>query len=306
MSFPETASYLLFNRMSPTAAVTSALLHAVVAAAFLSDLPQPELRQADDLIEVTVERPTLPLAEHSTPSTPVAETAGQAPTMEPEQRPVASPAPIDPPAKAKDETPPAPPSQQMAETKPAVVEPTLEQALPPLQAPPPPVATNDFAALLPPAAPRAPTPRSPPQTSSVPRPSQPSPPKHSASQPVSQHVQTPRRPTPSPNAAPARRRGSQRQAEEDYLWQVVRKLSRYRFREKSRGAGEQGLVVTRITIARDGRLLEASLARSSGVPALDQGVMDTIRRASPFAPLPADIADDHFTFTVPLNYLHER
>ena len=34
--------------------------------------------------------------------------------------------------------------------------------------------------------------------------------------------------------------------------------------------------------------------------------MDTIRRASPFAPLPADIAQERYTFIVPISYMHER
>jgi hypothetical protein len=34
--------------------------------------------------------------------------------------------------------------------------------------------------------------------------------------------------------------------------------------------------------------------------------MDTIRRASPFAPLPAELAADSHTFIVPINYAQER
>ncbi|MPZ34790.1 MAG: TonB family protein, partial [Rhodospirillales bacterium] len=44
----------------------------------------------------------------------------------------------------------------------------------------------------------------------------------------------------------------------------------------------------------------------SGSPALDRGVMDTIRKASPFAPLPAELAADSHTFIVPINYAQER
>lgn len=59
-------------------------------------------------------------------------------------------------------------------------------------------------------------------------------------------------------------------------------------------------------MGRDGRVLGVSLARSSGFPGLDRAVMDTIRRASPFAPLPADIAQERYTFIVPISYMHER
>jgi periplasmic protein TonB len=48
------------------------------------------------------------------------------------------------------------------------------------------------------------------------------------------------------------------------------------------------------------------LARPSGSPALDRGVIDTIRKASPFAPLPAEFAADSHTFIVPIDYTQER
>jgi outer membrane biosynthesis protein TonB len=34
--------------------------------------------------------------------------------------------------------------------------------------------------------------------------------------------------------------------------------------------------------------------------------VDTIRRASPFAPFPADVAVASYTFTVPIRYMRER
>ena len=48
------------------------------------------------------------------------------------------------------------------------------------------------------------------------------------------------------------------------------------------------------------------MARPSGSPNLDRGVMETIRKASPFAPLPAELAADSHTFIVPINYTQER
>jgi protein TonB len=60
-----------------------------------------------------------------------------------------------------------------------------------------------------------------------------------------------------------------------------------------------------MTIARDGRLLDVALLKSSGVPSLDQAVVETIRRASPFSPLPSELASDRRTFVVPINYRRE-
>jgi protein TonB len=61
-----------------------------------------------------------------------------------------------------------------------------------------------------------------------------------------------------------------------------------------------------MTIARDGRLLDVALLKSSGFPNLDNAVVETIRQASPFAPLPADLAQEQKTFIVPVNYTREH
>jgi len=53
---------------------------------------------------------------------------------------------------------------------------------------------------------------------------------------------------------------------------------------------EEGLVVALVTIARDGRLLDVAISRSSGYKALDSAVMEVIRAAAPYAPLPNDVA----------------
>ena len=95
-------------------------------------------------------------------------------------------------------------------------------------------------------------------------------------------------------------------SQQDYLWLVIRKLSQHRIQEPSRGQMVEGVLIARLAIARDGRLLDVSLANSSGVPGLDGRVVATIRAASPFAPFPADIAADAHTFTVPIRYARER
>jgi protein TonB len=50
-----------------------------------------------------------------------------------------------------------------------------------------------------------------------------------------------------------------------------------------------------------------SLVKSSGSATLDGAVLDTIRRASPFPPLPADLAGGGpQSFIVPINYTRDR
>ena len=90
------------------------------------------------------------------------------------------------------------------------------------------------------------------------------------------------------------------------MLQVIRKLSRVRYRPTQRVANDSGVVVTRVTVARDGRLLDVALTRSSGSPELDRGLLQSVREAAPFAPLPADVDGQQLSFLLPIQYSRER
>jgi TonB family protein len=85
---------------------------------------------------------------------------------------------------------------------------------------------------------------------------------------------------------------------EAYLWQVIRKFSQYLpdLRQKNEG----GTVVLRFAIARDGRLVDASIVQSSGVIALDRGLLEALKAASPYPPLPPAIPGSQVVFTQPI------
>jgi len=104
-------------------------------------------------------------------------------------------------------------------------------------------------------------------------------------------------PSPSPFVNPADTYSKARAAD-NYLWQVVRRLQGYRY--SANVSATQGITVVRVVIARDGRLLNVSIARSSGVPEFDQGVLAGVRSGSPYAPLPPDIRGETATFDLPL------
>lgn len=53
-------------------------------------------------------------------------------------------------------------------------------------------------------------------------------------------------------------------------------------------------VLAVVIIGREGHLLNGWIARSSGDPSLDQVVLNTIREAAPFPPLPEEFATDYF------------
>jgi len=211
------------------------------------------------------------------------------------------PTSIDPPS-AQDFLPP-----QAAVAQPAPPEEsTLEEALAPVEAPPA-VDGREFAEAKPqPPNPPAPSPQVQTPSPSPPVKAQPKP------QPpaVTRALREDRRDgAPGTAAHPASvspgQGYAQRQAEQDYFRQIVEKISRYRFLSREQNTSPQGLVVTRLTLARDGGVLDVSLLKSSGSATLDNAVVQTIRQASPFPPLPADLGGEQ-TFVVPVNYTRDR
>jgi protein TonB len=185
--------------------------------------------------------------------------------------------------------------------------------MPPVEAPPPPLSSSEVARLMPapPVPPPAP-PRSVPEAAPKAPPSPPALQARPAAPPPPAPPPAPRQsPQPSPlggghggpsSAAvsptfvnPA---ASQIRAKEAYLWQVIRRFSQYLpdLREKNEG----GTVVLRFVIARNGRLVDASIVRSSGVIALDRGLLEAVRAASPYPPLPNEIPGNQVEFTQPI------
>jgi TonB family protein len=247
----------------------------------------------------------------------------------PAQRPVENPTP-DPPSQevAKPEPEPPPPPQQQAlaqptpQPPPPPPPPTLEQALPPIDMPPPPPVTERDVPKPAPVPRQAPPP--PQQAQRPPPPPQQRPPQHQPQPPPQQ--QQGLRPSPlgqQPQRAPTERQaaaqpqnptfhnpadnyGSKRAAE-DYLWQVMRRIAQFPYVPKNTSTiREEGTVLTRVTIARDGRLVNVVLERSSGLASLDTGVIETIRKASPYAPLPADIEGASHTFLLPVSFRYNE
>ena len=93
----------------------------------------------------------------------------------------------------------------------------------------------------------------------------------------------------------------QKRAEEQYLWYVAQKISQHQQFVRN-VTTETGTVVVRLTIARDGRLVDVGLVRSSGLPSLDTASINVIRGAGPYPLLPEDIAGPQHTFVLPLTY----
>ena len=90
---------------------------------------------------------------------------------------------------------------------------------------------------------------------------------------------------------------------DDYLDRLRRHLAKYkRYPPEAVKQKQQGAVMVHFVLARDGTVLEASIARSSGFPLLDQAALDTLRRASPVPPLPPSFDGDKGALTTRLEF----
>jgi protein TonB len=274
--------------MSPSALALAVLLHASVALAiWWISQTRPQLQPAEDPIDITFEQPKLP----EPPPPPQQEAHPPAPPIELGLRP---PAPLT--SDKPTQVPPAPPSKEI----PAPPPPPLQEAVPAPQPQPPPPTPSELAL---PAAPSPPV----QEHALVQPPLRPPPaapqPEHHPSPLTTQPQRRPpaaapvEQPSQHPFVNPADAYNRARVAD-NYLWQVARKLSGYRY--QAHVSARQGLTVVRVVIARDGRLLDVGVAQSSGVPEFDRGVIAGVRAGSPYAPLPPEIRGDRATFDLPL------
>ncbi len=92
-------------------------------------------------------------------------------------------------------------------------------------------------------------------------------------------------------------------ARNDYLSRVYRHIEPYRrYPAAARASGQHGRVVTRVTIGRDGALIDLRIDNSSGWPLIDEAEMAAIRRAMPLPPVPAGMRGDPVVLVLPMNY----
>jgi TonB family protein len=319
--------------MSPEAIVLAVVLHAVAALAlwWLAE-HAPTITPKEEPIEVTIERsppkpPPPPPPQAQPKPIPPPPPEGIKPPAEKEAdkatsvRPSGA-APKDiaaPPQRSLEEMVPKPADSPKPPTETAMVAPNPPSPVPPPDRPTlqplPKPAPGPTVEPLPPPRPTPPVEKPPPAVArpqpqpqrAPPPPSvtphqQPNPSPLVAPRPQSQppavarHQDLPTAPS-SPFVNPAAEH-ARATAEQNYLWQVVSKLRGYRYHADV--PVKEGLTVVQVIIARDGRLLDAQVVSSSGVPAMDQGVLAGIRQGSPYAPLPASLSGPSARFRLPL------
>jgi TonB family protein len=263
--------------MPAAALILAVLLHAAVAVALWWFSPF-KTRPAD-------EEPILVMFD-SSPSNVGLQTPERV-GPPPESQAASPPPPSEP--QREDQQQALAPSQPNVTSEPMSTLPLFEFSVPPPPEPPPPPTSRDFP---------KPTPPRPVQRT-LPVPPRPGPPAQQrppAEAPASMPAPYAGPQPADPLAGPGRQRN-------DYLTRVFRHLEPYRVNEhNARAASQHGRVVTRVTLARDGGLLEVSIDSSSGRASLDAAELAAIRLAAPFPPIPANMPGDPVILILRMTY----
>ena len=281
------------------AMAASILLHATLLVVLRSASPPQEERFSEHVVEVTLERALAAPAASAPPSMTEAGQARPAGSIDLVHTALA-PGPTDfaqPAERPLPEAPAALPSLlawQPAEA--ALLKAVMLEQLP-------------VAAAAEPAA-GAPAARAPDTLDRVQAPPTVQPQRQAARQAPQQN---PAAPSTSPGAgAPDRRtdkatHASERDAQQDYVMQVVRKLAQAQFSTEAEAHRvPRGALIARLTVDRDGNLVALSLAKDSGSASVDRSILEKVRKSAPFAPLPKSFAASSFSFIVPIKYAQER
>ncbi len=95
----------------------------------------------------------------------------------------------------------------------------------------------------------------------------------------------------------------QQQAQLQAVWgaQIRSRIER-RKRFPNAMRGRQGRVVVRLTVGRDGSILGASVARSSGQPAFDQAAIQAVQNTGRLPAAPDGLGAASYTFNLPMDF----
>ena len=108
---------------------------------------------------------------------------------------------------------------------------------------------------------------------------------------------------PVESAAPSASAVELSRLSQAYLAELVREIHRNKYYpRKARRRAEQGTVLVRFTIEREGGLSAISVASSSGFHRLDDAALETLRRLTPFRPIPVALNRERWPITVPIEF----
>ncbi len=117
---------------------------------------------------------------------------------------------------------------------------------------------------------------------------------------LSQSVANSSGPKGSPSASSLGNSQAIRISYNQYLVSYINKYKTYpRIAERLK---QQGVVVSKIVISKDGKLLDVIINKSSGFSTLDQGTVKLIKSLAPFKPLP-DHFKSNYEVSIPIEYI---
>lgn len=93
------------------------------------------------------------------------------------------------------------------------------------------------------------------------------------------------------------------QQRQHYLAALAAKIDRSKYYPLgSRRRGEEGRVVVRFIVRKNGDLTDLAVVESSGSRRLDAAALKTVRRVTPFQPIPDTINRDQWPISVPIAF----
>ena len=124
---------------------------------------------------------------------------------------------------------------------------------------------------------------------------------------VPQPIVTPSQ-EPLQQSAKLEPRGDTRQTEYTAYLEKVKEniVHAWQYPEQASEEGKEGKVDVEFTILKDGRLLDVRILQSSGFSALDGEAVRAVGAASPFTPIPAQIALEQLSIRFTFNYTLEK
>ncbi len=91
--------------------------------------------------------------------------------------------------------------------------------------------------------------------------------------------------------------------EADYFALISAHLNRRKvYPAEARHARQQGVVTVRFTVDRNGAVTAVSIKRGSGHEVLDRATLDLLHRVAPLPRMPASMARDQLTLSLPIDY----
>ena len=120
---------------------------------------------------------------------------------------------------------------------------------------------------------------------------------------VSQEVQVQEEPTPSQNIA---KPVFDAKMKEEFIAGLYRILNENKHYPKmARRRGLEGIVHIRFTLLKDGRLIDASLHKSSGYGILDRAALSLVASIKKYKPIPDEVSLVALDLNVPIKYSRE-